>query len=350
MRIQKEHYGRFKDSDIDLYHLIHDNGSLVSITNFGGLITSIRVPDRSGELTDVVLGYDTLDEYIDDRIYIGSLVGRYANRIRDGKVEILGETYQLSCNRPSIHLHGGNVGFNKKVWTGEGVERDGGCGVELALTSPDGEEGFPGTLKVRVRYLFTPASELVISYRAETDKPTIVNLTQHSYFNLAGGGSVAGHHLSINGSHITPVGGDLIPTGALLPVEKTPFNFKNSRRLGAAMAEGHEQKPGGAGFDHNYVLDTNGDLSRVAASLHEPVSGRTMEVRTTKPGLQLYTGNYLNGTLRGRGGATFDQHGALCLETQYYPDSPNQPTFPSPVLLPGEIYRHTTVYRFGCRG
>ena len=346
MRIRKEFFGTFHDTDIDLYHLEHENGSIVSITNFGGLITSIRVPDRSGNLADVVLGYDTLDDYIKDKIFIGSLVGRYANRIREGKIQIGDERYQLTCNRPSIHLHGGAVGFNKKVWQGEAVEHSGGCGVDLTLMSPDGDEGFPGNLKVQVRYLFTTDSELVISYRAETDKPTIVNLTQHSYFNLAGKGPVVDHHLSINGSHITPVGGDLIPTGDLMPVAATPFDFRNSRTIGAAMAEGHDQKPPGEGIDHNYVLDTNGDINQIAALVYEPASGRTMDVYTTKPGMQLYTGNNLDSTLTGRGGRSFDKHGALCLETQYYPDSPNQPEFPSTVLRPGETYRELTVHKF----
>lgn len=350
MRIDKDYFGTVDGADINLYHLRHENGSVVSITNFGGLITSVRVPDRSGKLADVALGYDTLDGYLNDKIFIGSLVGRYANRIREGRFQIGEDTYQLTCNRPKVHLHGGDIGFNKKIWEAEIVENDDGCGVDLALMSPDGEEGFPGNLQVKVRYLFTPDSELVIGYHAETDLPTIVNLTQHSYFNLAGEGAITDHHLYINGSNITPVGGDLIPTGELLSVEGTPFDFRNSRPIYAAMIEENEQKAKGDGFDHNYALDTNGDLNHVAAFVYEPDSGRTMEVRTTKPGMQLYTGNYLNGTLIGRAGTVFDKHGALCLETQYYPDSPNQPSFPSPTLLPGQKYDHTTIYRFGLKG
>lgn len=350
MRITKEYFGKYGDADIDLYRMEHENGGVVAITNFGGLITSIKVPDRSGKLADVVLGYDTLDGFINDKIYIGSLVGRYANRIREGKIQIGEKKYQLTCNRPSIHLHGGDIGFNKKVWQGDVVENDDGCGVDLTLISPDGEEGFPGNLQVKVRYLFTPDCELIISYQAETDIPTIVNLTQHSYFNLAGSGSITDHHLYINGSSITPVGSDLITTGELMPVDGTPFDFRNSRPIYAAMTEPHDQKAKGDGFDHNFALDTDGDVSRVAAQVYEPASGRTMEVCTTKPGMQLYTGNYLDGTLKGRGGMSFEKHGALCLETQYYPDSPNQPSFPSPVLLPGQKYDHTTIYRFGLKG
>jgi len=350
MRIDTEYFGTVNGTDIDRYHLCHDNGSVVSITGFGALITSVQIPDRDGKLADVVLGYDTLNEYVHDKIFIGSLVGRYANRIREGKILIDGIPHQLTCNRPGIHLHGGETGFNKKIWKAEPFWEESGCGVELSLLSPDGDEGFPGNLTVSLRYLFTPDSELVIHYRAETDKPTIVNLTQHSYFNLSGGGPITDHHLYINGSHITPVGPDLLPTGELMAVDGTPFDFRNSRPIFAAMTEADTQKPKGDGFDHNYALDTAGDLDKVAALVFEPASGRTMEVRTTKPGMQLYTGNYLNGTLRGRAGQVFDQHGALCLETQYYPDSPNHPSFPSPFLLPGQTYEHTTVYRFGVKG
>lgn len=346
MKISKEFFGNCQDRAIDLYTVANGAGTTVSITNYGAIITSLTVPDRWGKPEDIVLGFATLDEYIENPNYIGSLVGRYANRIKGGIFQLDGVTYQLTCNRPGLSLHGGEEGFNKKIWEASTIEDERGSGVELRLTSPDGEEGFPGALQVRVCYLLSEDSELIMEYQAETDQPTIVNLTQHSYFNLAAQGEITDHHLQINGSRITPVGSDLIPTGEQAPVETTPFDFRNSRLIGQAMREDDPRKPAGEGFDHNYVLDPQGDLSNAAAILSHQPTGRVMEVYTTKPGMQLYTGNYLTGQMKGRGQRPFIKHGALCLETQYYPDSPNQPTFPSPVLQPGETYRHTTIYRF----
>ena len=347
MDIVTEEFGTFKETGIYRYTISNQRGMKVSILNFGAIISSLMVPDRQGELADVVLGYDTLDEYVSDSVYIGSLVGRYANRIKGGVLPIGESTYELACNRPGIHLHGGNEGFNKRVWRADTVREEGRLGLQLSLTSPDGDEGYPGKLEVLVSYFLTDDNELIIDYEAETDKQTVVNLTQHSYFNLAGKGDITGHHIEINSSRYTPVGTDLIPTGELAPVEGSPFDFRKKRRIGLAMSEGDVQKRTGEGFDHNYVLDTHGDAGKVAASILHQESGRTMEVCTTKPGMQLYTGNFLTERLAGRGGAPFFKHAALCLETQYYPDSPNQPTFPSPLLVPGDLYHHRTMYRFG---
>ncbi len=346
MNVACTQFGTYKEEPIELYTIANDRGAEVCVTNYGAVVTSLKVPDRYGRVSDVVLGYDTLREYIDDPIYLGSLVGRYANRIKAGTFKIADRTYQLTCNRPGLHLHGGAVGFNKKIWQAQTIEEERGSGLELLLQSPDGEEGFPGNLEVAVRYIFTEESALIIEYQAETDQPTVVNLTQHSYFNLAGHGDITDHHLQINGSHYTPIAADLIPTGVLTPVQGTPFDFRKLRPISAAMSEENADKARGDGFDHNYVLDTGGRLEQVAACVYHPSSGRTMEVYTTKPGMQLYTGNYLSDQRKGRGAVPFCKHAALCLETQFYPDSPNRPAFPSPLLLPDQVYRHTTIYKF----
>ncbi|MBT8346689.1 MAG: galactose mutarotase [Desulfofustis sp.] len=349
MAIVSEEFGRFKDRTIHLYTMSNTAGVKVSVTNYGGIMTSVKVPDRDGQIADVVLGYDTLQEYTEDSIYIGSVVGRYANRIKGGMLKLGQSTYQLSCNRPGIHLHGGNQGFNKKIWEPQVIQNEGAPGLRLFLDSPDGDEGYPGNLRTRVSYALTEDSSLIIEYEAETDKPTVVNLTQHSYFNLAGQGDITNHLIQINGSEYTPVGPDLIPTGELAEVQGSPFDFRRLRRISEAMAEEDKRKKAGDGFDHNYVLDTRGDIKKIAAYLYHEKSGRIMAVYTTKPGMQFYSGNYLDGRWKGRGGVGFFKHAALCLETQYYPDSPNHPLFPSPLLLPGDIYRHTTIYRFGLR-
>ncbi len=350
MAVVQEVFGTCQERTIHRYTMSNEVGVRVSVTNYGGIITSLKVVDRAGREADVVLGYDRLEGYIEDSIYIGSLVGRYANRIKGGVLKIGKSAYQLSCNRPGIHLHGGHEGFNKKIWEADIIADGRGPGLRLSLTSPDGDEGYPGTLRVRVSYILTENSELIIDYQAETDKPTVVNLTQHSYFNLAGTGDITNHVMQINASEYTPVGPDLIPTGELASVDDSPFDFRSPRRIDQAMSEEGTRKNAGEGFDHNYVLDTHGDAAKIAASVYHEESGRLMDVYTTKPGLQLYTGNYLDGRWKGRGGVGFFKHAALCLETQYYPDSPNQPLFPSPVLVPGELYHHTTIYRFGLQG
>ena len=350
MAVKQEVFGALKDSTIRCFTISNKAGVTVTITNYGAIITSLKVPDRDGTKADVVLGYDTLEDYVEDTIYIGSLVGRYANRIKDGVFHIAKAAYQLTCNRPGLHLHGGNEGFNKKIWDPDIIQDERGPGLLLSLTSQDGDEGYPGTLLVRVCYILTEDSELIIEYEASTDKPTVVNMTQHSYFNLAGQGDITGHLIQINGSEFTPVGPDLIPTGELVEVEGSPFDFRKLRRISEAIAEEDDRKRAGVGFDHNYVLDTRGDINKVAAFLYHEESGRTMAVHTTKPGMQFYSGNYLDGRRKGRGGTGFFKHAALCLETQYFPDSPNHPLFPSSLLEPGNLYRHTTIYRFGLQG
>lgn len=350
MNLVKSVFGTVNGSTISRYTMSNEAGVSVTVTNYGAIITSLKAPDGQGKTADVVLGYDTLNDYVRDEIYMGSLVGRYANRIKGGVLNIGHSSQQLPCNRPGVHLHGGNQGFNKKIWDVETAQDERGPGLHLSLTSPDGDEGYPGTLLARVSYTLTENSELIIDYQAETDKPTVVNLTQHSYFNLAGRGDITSHVLQINGSEYTPVGPDLIPTGELAPVDTTPFDFRSPRRIDQAIAEEGNRKKSGEGFDHNYVLDTQGDITRIAATLYDEQSHRIMTVFTTKPGMQLYTGNYLDGRRRGRGGVGFFKHAALCLETQYFPDSPNQPLFPSPILLPGDVYRHTTIYQFGLLG
>ena len=350
MAMVKEEFGMSKGRTIDLYTMSNSAGVKVSVTNYGGIITSLKVPDRDGQIEDVVLGYDTLKEYIDDAIYIGSVVGRYANRIKGGVLKLEQSAYQLNCNRPGIHLHGGNQGFNKKTWEPQLVREGRDPELRLFLDSPDGDQGYPGNLRTRVSYILTEDSSLIIDYQAETDRPTVVNLTQHSYFNLAAQGDITNHLIQINASEYTPVGPDLIPTGELAEVEGSPFDFRTLRRISDAIAEEDTRKKAGVGFDHNYVLNTRGDIKKVAAYLYHEESGRIMAVHTTKPGMQFYSGNYLDGRWRGRGGVGFFKHAALCLETQFYPDSPNQPLFPSPLLLPGDVYHHTTIYRFGIQG
>jgi aldose 1-epimerase len=350
MAIVSKEFGRFKDRTIHLYTMSNTAGVEVSVTNYGAIITSLKVPDRDGQIEDVVLGYDTLQHYTEDAIYIGSVVGRYANRIKGGVLKVGKSTHQLNCNRPGIHLHGGEQGFNKKIWEPQTVQGDRAPELRLFLDSPDGDEGYPGNLRTRVSYALTEDNSLIIDYQAETDTPTVVNLTQHSYFNLAGKGDVTNHLIQINASEYTPVTPDLIPTGELTEVEGSPFDFRTLRRISEAIGEQDERKKAGEGFDHNYVLDTRGDINKVAAYLYHEESGRIMAVHTTKPGMQFYSGNYLDGRWKGRGGVGFFKHAALCLETQFYPDSPNQPLFPSPLLLPGDIYHHTTIYRFGLRG
>lgn len=317
--------------DVYVYTFANKNGVEVSITNFGGAITSIKAPDRNGVFADVVLGYDTLDDYVKNPRYLGALVGRYANRIAGGKFSLNGVEYQLAQNNGANHLHGGNKGFDKRVWNSAETE----SGLILEYFSKDGEENYPGDLDVAVTYSLNDQNELCIEYQANTDKDTIVNLTNHSYFNLAGQGTILDHELTLNADSFTPVSDDLIPTGEIRAVEGTPMDFRSAR----AIAPG--------GYDHNFVLNDwkRGSL-RSVARLRERVSGRVMEVLTTQPGIQFYSGNFLDGSLIGKGGVAYEKYAALCLETQHYPDSPNHPNFPSTVLRPGETYSEITVYKF----
>jgi aldose 1-epimerase len=333
--------------EVALYTLTNGRGMEVRTMARGATILSIRVPDRAGKLADVTLGYDTLAGYESDgNPFFGNVVGRYANRIGGASFTLDGKKYPLAANNAPNRLHGGPRGFDKYVWTGQDVARDGAVGVEWSMTSPDGDEGYPGTLKATVTYLLTPKDELVVEYLATTDKPTVVNLTQHAYFNLGGegSGSILDHVVQIHASRYTPVAPGLIPTGELAPVAGTPLDFRKPERIGARIEAAHEQMKLGSGYDHNWVIDRRGDGLVHAAHVVEPKSGRVMDVHTTEPGLQVYTANFLDTV--GKGGHKYGRRDAVCFETQHYPDSPNKKDFPPTVLRPGETYRSKTVFAF----
>ncbi|UCC71995.1 MAG: galactose mutarotase [Gemmatimonadota bacterium] len=347
-----EPFGRTADGkDVGLYTLANANGVVVKITNYGGILTHLFVPDREGNLADVVLGYDSLDDYLRDSPYFGAIVGRYGNRIARGRFVLDGVEYTLAANNGANHLHGGLKGFDKVVWTAEPFATDDAAGLRLTYVSADGEEGYPGQLSVTVTYALTNDNELRIDYRAETDKPTVVNLTHHSYFNLAGhdSGDILEHELALAASRFTPVDPGLIPTGELRSTVSTPMDFGKATAIGARIDEADEQLRFGGGYDHNFVLDEYDGSLRIAAQVYEPTSGRVMEIYTTEPGIQFYSGNFLDGSNVGKGGAPYDHRAGFCLETQHFPDSPNKPQFPSTVLRPGERFESTTVYRFSVR-
>lgn len=335
---------------VDLYLLTNKNGVEAAISTYGGAVVSLKVPDRDGKLGDVVLGYDSLEGYENDKAYLGAIVGRYANRIAHAQFILDGKTYTLAKNNGENSLHGGIKGFNKKVWTAKAIPGKDDQSLELSYISKDGEESFPGNLKVTVTYILMDSNKLRIEYSATTDKKTVVNLTNHSYFNLAGPGSgdILGHILQIEADEFTPVDSSLIPTGELRDVAGTPFDFRKPTAIGARIDSDDEQIKLGGGYDHNFVLRSwekpSGETP--AARVVEPKSGRVLEVWTTLPGMQLYTGNFLDGTTKGKGGIAYTRRSAFCLETQYYPDSPNQPKFPSPVLPPGQHYHAMTLYKF----
>lgn len=345
MSIEKESFGKTSDGkEVFLYTLTNANGLKATITTYGGIMTSLHVPDSSGKSGDILLGYNDLEGNVNDSSYLGALIGRYGNRIAKGKFTLDGTEYTLATNNGPNHLHGGVKGFNKVVWDGQAIEQDGGPGLKLTYTSPDGEEGYPGNLTCTVIYTLTNDNELKISYEAQTDKPTVVNLTQHNYYNLAGydSGDILDHVLTINADGYTVPDETLIPTGEIRPVEGTPFDFTELAAIGKRI----EQVEGG--YDHNYVINRSDDSLTFAARVHEPNTGRVMEVYTTEPGIQFYSGNFLDGTAKGKG-ATFNKHNAFCLESQHYPDSPNRPEFPSTVLRPGEKYTSLTVYKFSTK-
>jgi aldose 1-epimerase len=339
------------DSQVDLYTLKNSNGLEAQITNYGGIVVSLAVPDKNGKLGDVVLGYDTLNDYIGNTPYFGALIGRYGNRIAKGRFKIADIDYQLAQNNGENSLHGGRKGFDKVVWQAEKVDTSDGQALKLTYSSKDGEEDYPGALRCTITYTLTNKNELKIEYVAETDKPTFVNLTHHSYFNLkdAGASDILGHELMIKAGKFTPVDKNLIPTGELRPVTGTPFDFNKPTPIGARVESTDEQMQFGKGYDHNWVLDRQGKDLELVASLYEPASGRFMEVLTTEPGLQFYCGNFLDGTNIGKGGTVYQHRTGLCLETQHFPDSPNHPGFPTTDLKPGEKYTQTTVYRFSAR-
>jgi aldose 1-epimerase len=337
-------YGRMPDGRaVELFTLTNAKGMEVRAITYGGIITSIRVPDRGGALGDVVLGFDALESYLKGHPFFGPIVGRYGNRIARGQFALDGRTYKLATNNGPNHLHGGNVGFDKAVWEAQPLAE--GVGVAFTHTSPDGDEGYPGSLKVRVTYALTDRNELMVDYRASTDKPTPVNLTQHSYFNLTGSGDILSHELTVQADRYTPVDSTLIPTGELAPVAGTPFDFLKPTAIGARIDEPNDQLKFGQGYDHNFVL--NGTGMRTVVRVTDPKSGRTLEVATTEPGLQLYTANYLDGTLKGKGGQVYNRRAGFCLETQHYPDSPNKPNFPSTIVRPDQEYSSRTTFTFG---
>ena len=346
--IKKASFGKTPEGQaIDLYTLTNKKGMEVAITNFGGIVVSVKVPDRSGKVADVVLGFDSVDGYAKDKSYFGALIGRYGNRIAKGKFSIDGASYTLAQNNGPNSLHGGAKGFNKMVWTAKEISSKDGAALQLNYLSKDGEEGYPGNLKVQVVYTLTEANEIRIEYSATTDKKTVLNLTNHSYFNLAGQGSgdILGHELTLQADKFTPVDATLIPTGELRDVAGTPFDFRTKMAIGARIGQDDEQLKLGNGYDHNFVLRHSGELA-LAARVLDPKSGRVLEVSTTEPGIQFYTGNFLDGTAVGKGGKPITFRTGFCLETQHFPGSPNHPDFPSTLLSPGQRYHTVTVYKF----
>jgi aldose 1-epimerase len=347
--VSKSAFGKTPGGEpVDLYVLTNARGMEVRAITFGGIITGIRVPDRAGNVADVALGFGELEPYLKNPPYFGAIVGRYGNRIAKGRFTLDGRSYTLAVNNAPNHLHGGVKGFDKVVWKAEPFTRADAVGVVFSHTSPDGDEGYPGTLTMKVTYtLSNAANELAFDYEATTDKATPVNLTQHTYFNLAGegNGDILGHVLTIHASRMTPVDQSLIPTG-IAPVDGTPFDFRMPTAIGARIRATDQQIRYGNGYDHNFVLDRSGAGLVLAAHVEEPTSGRVLEVSTTEPGMQFYTGNFLDGTLKGKSGRPYTQRSGFALETQHYPDSPNHPDFPSTILKPGATYRSKTVFAF----
>lgn len=332
--------------EVTLFSLVNANGMTVEIINFGGIITSIQVPDRYGKFAEVALGFDELKPYLGEAPFFGALIGRVGNRIADGRFELDGKTFQLGINNAPNHLHGGVTGFDKVIWHPTPFVTKDEAGLKLFYFSRNGDQGYPGNLQVTVTYRLTADNALLVDYHATTDAPTPVNMTQHSYFNLAGEGDVLGHEIFIDADHITPVNDRLIPTGELLPVADTPFDFRQPKTVAADIDATHEQLGFAGGYDHNYVLNKPAEGALLlAARVTEPVSGRVLEVFTEEPGIQFYSGNFLDGSLTGRG-KVYQCRSGLCLEPQHFPDSPNQPDFPSVILHPGDEYATRTLFRF----
>ena len=347
--VTREAFGKTTNGiPVEIYTLTNANGIELRAITYGAIITNLKVPDRSGHIGDIVLGFDTIDGYLKDPPYFGGLIGRYGNRIAKGQFTLGGTTFKLATNNGPNHLHGGVRGFDKVLWNAMQAEGAEGASVTFTRTSPDGEEGYPGNLYVSVRYMLTDKNELAIDYRATTDKATPVNLTQHSYFNLAAdSGDILGHELMLNASRYTPVDETLIPTGELALVEGTPFDFQKPTAVGARIGEDNVQLKNGKGYDHNWVLNRTGPGLQRAALVVDPKSGRTLAIDTTEPGIQFYSGNFLDGAITGKGGQVYKYRAGFCLETQHYPDSPNHPSFPSTILQPGQTYASKTVFTFG---
>lgn len=346
---QEEQQSMKSEQSIKAFTLENKNGCEVKITNFGGKVMTLKVPDKDGNISDVVLGYENAEEYVDGNPFFGALVGRYGNRIGDASFTLDGKNYELPENDDGNHLHGGPDGFHNVIWNAEKITREGNEALKLTYVSADGEMGFPGRVDVTVTYTLTGENELRIDYEATTNKKTVLNLTHHSFFNLkdAGKSKILDHELMINADHFTPVSEALIPTGEIRPVGNTPLDFKEAKNMGDGINSDYQQIEYGNGFDHNWVLNKTerGELS-LAASVYEPTTGRKMEVYTTEPGMQFYAGNFLDGSDVGKNNVAYEQRSGFCLETQHFPDSPNQAHFPSPVLEPGETYTQTTIYKF----
>lgn len=349
--VTKQPFGTIGDSiNIDQYTLTNANGVQVKIINWGGIVTSINVPDKSGKMEDIALGFDSLAPYLKPHPFFGALIGRYGNRIAKGKFTLDSVAYTLATNNNGNHLHGGIAGFDKRVWKAEETSTDKGPGVKLTYVSADMEEGYPGTLTAVVTYTLSNDNTLLIDYKATTDKATVVNLTNHSYFNLTAGKSGIGEHqLYLKADKFLPVDSTQIPTGELQEVKGTPFDFTEPFNIGQRINDKDTQLKYGLGYDHCWVLNGIADSLSLVASVYEPNSGRLLEVFTTEPGMQFYSGNFLDGTLVGKGGVVYTQRSGFCLETQHYPDSPNKPSFPSTVLRPGQEYHTRTAYKFTVR-
>ena len=345
-QVSRRPFGKTKDGvEVYLYTLRNNKGAEVRISNYGGIVVSLKVPDRNGKMGDVVLGYDKLSDYIKDSPYFGAMIGRYGNRIARGKFTLDGKQYSLAVNNGPNALHGGLKGFDKVVWTPTVLSTPEGPALQLTYVSKDGEEGYPGNLSVKAVYTWMDDNALRLQYTATTDKDTVLNLTQHSYWNLAGKGDILNHVVQINASHFTPVDSTLIPTGELRPVAGTPLDFRKPTAIGARIQEPDQQLKYGNGYDHNFVLDKpTGELA-LCARVYEPTTGRVLEVYSTEPGLQFYSGNFLDGTNKGKGGRVYQFRNAFVMEPQHFPDSPNHPNFPSTELKPGEIYRNTIIFK-----
>ena len=347
--VTKESFGKTADgANVDIYTLRNVHGVAARITNYGGILVSLKVPDKNGKFDDVVLGFNDLDSYLKGHPYFGALIGRYGNRIAKGRFTLNGAEYKLAVNNGENHLHGGIKGFDKVVWTGRESKTKAGPGVVLTYLSRDGEEGYPGNLSVTVVYTLTNNDELKIDYSATTDKDTVLNLTHHSYFNLAGegNGDILNHRVTINANRFLPTDAGSIPTGELRQVAKTPFDFLTAHAIGERINQDEEQIKLGNGYDHTWIVNGRMGAMRLAATASDPTSGRTMQVWTTEPGVQFYTGNFLDGTLTGKSGKIYQRRFGFCFETQHYPDSPNHPAFPTTTLKKGATYKSSTIYKF----
>jgi len=352
MFIKKKVFGKTpKGETVDQYILTNENGMKVRIISYGGIVTALEIPDRIGNLDDIVLGYDELSGYLKKNPYFGAIVGRYGNRIAGGKFVLNGKEYQLVTKNGKNHQHGGTVGFDKIVWNSEAIQKNDTVGVQLTHVSPDGDECYPGNLSCKVTYMLTNNNDLIIRYHATTDKSTIINLTHHSYFNLAGqvNRDILEHEIKIVADRFTPTDENQIPTGELCSVKGTPMDFTKPTVIGSRIEQEDQQLKYGGGYDHNWILNNQDGSLALAAQVYEPTTGRVLEIYTTEPGVQFYTGNNLDGSITGKNGIVYKRRYGLCLETQHYPDSPNKINFPSVVLNPGEIYTQETVHRFYTR-